>query len=221
MFLLSPSKTLSNTNKKGSTNILFKDKNNYIFNKIIKLNKDDLKSYFKVSNKKIDLIYDYYHDNNYYEAIDLFTGILYKVLNKKIINNDNLLILDSYYGLIRPFDNIKKYYLDFNTNLIDYKYWETEINNYLSNLKELIIDLSSKEYSKLLNIDKLNYLRIDFINYNSNVELKRLRGLMTNYLIENNINNLKDRNKIKNIKINDYIYDDINSNNKLIIFKKA
>lgn len=211
--LIPPSKTFSNSTKTGSSEPVFTTKANilkkYLENKTLQ----DLISEFKVSPKLAKTVYEYYHGiNQKVSAIYLYEGVLYKALKANTLNfNVNkLYIISALYGLVRPFDNIKKYRLDFTIKSLGnlYNYWRDEITNYFNNnyKDEIIINLTSKEFSPLLK-DLNNLITIEFINKDnkrlSSVLLKQLRGYLANIIINNNILNTEE---LKKIIINDFSF---------------
>jgi cytoplasmic iron level regulating protein YaaA (DUF328/UPF0246 family) len=136
------------------------------------------------------------------QAIFSYTGEQFKALNPKDLTQEeleyaqnNLLIFSSYYGLVRPLDEIEDYYLDNNskipgqTNLA--KYWQDDIQKFLEN--ELIINLASKEFSKNLK----NTIDFEFIDSKTSKKLgtvftKQLRGEIASKIIKAKISDLKD-----------------------------
>lgn len=88
----------------------------------------------------------------------------------------------------------------------------------------MIINLSSNEYSSLLNLNNKNIYTVDFkvlddgILKANSMELKKMRGKFANYIINNNINNI---NLLKNINIDGYKYNEkYSKENKLIFIKE-
>ncbi|MDY0277755.1 MAG: YaaA family protein [Acholeplasma sp.] len=223
VILISPSKTFSKTNILGTTSLLFKDKQSEILTKLKQLSKDEIKNIFKLSDSLTNEVYDYYQNSiNNLAAIYLYEGILYKALNPVELDfsNHDLYIISALHGLVRPFDAISKYRLDFQTTSLGnlYHYWENDINNYfsLNHQNELIIDLTSTEFSRLIN--KLpNVVRIEFISDKrlSSVLLKQMRGYFANHIIKNNIQTLEE---IKKIVINSFTYNDQESTDSIFVF---
>jgi cytoplasmic iron level regulating protein YaaA (DUF328/UPF0246 family) len=119
--------------------------------------------------------------------------------------NDKLRIISGVYGLLRPFDLIYPYRMEMGTKLAFssyknlYDFWRKKITQQLN--KEMkgddfLVNLASQEYFKAIDIKQLNYpvYHIVFKEY-KNGELKTIslyakiaRGLMTRFIIQNNIN---------------------------------
>jgi cytoplasmic iron level regulating protein YaaA (DUF328/UPF0246 family) len=163
--------------------------------------------------------WDFNHNyTNSKPAIELFYGDAYKSLDAKSLNNkelkllnEKLFILSGLYGLLRPFDLIQKHRLEMGTKLKNnrgnnlYDFWKekitSEIKNSLSKDKTpIIINLASNEYFKVINKKKLNYPVID-INFKEEqngtyktvaIFAKKARGLMTRFIIENNIDEIEE-----------------------------
>jgi len=157
-------------------------------------------------------------------AIDLFFGDAYKTLDAKSFNklelkslNNKLIILSGLYGLLKPFDLIQEHRLEMGTKLKNnegnnlYEFWRSDItkqiNTILSKDKNpTLINLASNEYFKVIDKKSLNYklLDIDFKEEKSGkyktiaIFAKQARGLMSRFIIENNIN------EIENLKAFDY-----------------
>ncbi len=155
------------------------------------------------------------------QAIFFYNGTSFKYLDPKTLSindinflQDNLIILSALYGALKPLDLINRYRLDF-TNKELYKYWNIDFND------ELIINLASKEYSKLVKSN--NMITIDFKQLIDNklvtkgMYSKMLRGLFLRYITVNKITNIED---LKNFSYNGYIYDSLNSSNNYFLFVK-
>lgn len=169
-------------------------------------------------------------------AISMYYGVSFKELelgdySEKSLRylQNNLLILSALYGILKPFDLIKKYRLDMTMSIIDkglYNFWKKDINNYITsvlNKEEILLNLASSEFSKLINNKKNSIINIDFkeekdgIYKSISTYSKKARGKFLNYLIKNQINNLED---IKKIEIDSYSLNKDLSNNKDFIFTR-
>lgn len=223
--IISPSKTFSNSKVRGNLKPLFYDKQLILRNKLKKLSIKDIIKEFKISEKLAIVVYNYYQNElEEVTAINLYEGVLYKELKQKEIHfeDNKLYIISALYGLLRPFDNISKYRLDFNNKILGnlYNYWQEDICDYLNtNYKdEIIIDLTSKEFfpliSKLNNVYTINFIDSDNKRLSS-VVLKQLRGSFANYIINKNIQTLED---VKQLKTKEFEYSKEHSNNKTLTF---
>jgi len=145
-------------------------------------------------------------------------------------------IISGLYGILRPLDLIQPYRLEMDTKLITkrgsniYEFWKniltSELNNYIIETNEkYLINLASNEYIKAIKTDKIAVQVItpvfkEFINgaYRViSVSSKRARGLMTRYIIKNNIENIED---IKKFDQADYCFAENLSSNSQWIFTR-
>ena len=145
-----------------------------------------------------------------------FSGAAYKGLDYGSLSNTIqeysqgvLRILSGLYGVLKPLDLIQPYRLEMGTkfgvnnapNL--YKFWGDQITNELNaEIKdnEWIINLSSNEYFKAINTNKLNG-RLVTCSFKENkagqykiviAYAKKARGLMSRFILENKISEKED-----------------------------
>ncbi len=152
------------------------------------------------------------------QAIFAFTGDVYKGLNAYELNQkqleytqNHLIILSGLYGVLRPLDVIEPHRLEMGTALPIrrkknlYEFWGDRLTEKLNEKledgnHEVLINLASNEYFKSINKKKIkagiispefkdakngNYKIISFF-------AKKARGLMSRYIIENEIENVED-----------------------------
>ena len=107
-----------------------------------------------------------------------------------------------------------------------YNFWKTDINDYISNIlsqDEVLLNLASGEFSKLIDNKKISMINIDFKEEKDGVYKsvstysKKARGQFLNYLIKNQIANLED---IKKIKLDGYSLNKDLSDEKNLIFTR-
>lgn len=222
--IISPSKTFKKTTITYQSKPRFEDQTLLLQQKLKAFSKEELKAGFNLSDSLLEDVYQYYHvKQDIFPAVFLYDGILYKALNPLADArlNDHLLILSAYHGILRPLDGIACYRLDFHQTLIKdlYAYWRPFIKTYIENLtNELIIDLTSLEFSKLLPSTHKNIYRIDFVRFPkriSSVDAKKMRGYFASHLIKNNITSIK---AIKEITLNEFSFNEQLSNDRLLIF---
>lgn len=127
--------------------------------------------------------------------------------------NDNLRILSGLYGVLKPFDGINLYRLEMGTkfqfkeskNL--YEYWESKLidgiaNDMSGSKKNILINLASYEYfkaiEKIRDLEDIKVITPSFKEYRDGdykmitIMAKRARGLMTSYIIKNQIENIEE-----------------------------
>ena len=101
-----------------------------------------------------------------------------------------------------------------------YEVWKSSVNEYFEK-EDIILNLASKEYSKLINSDKL----IDFEFWeDSNGKLKqvstnskKMRGFTLNYIVKNKISDVK---KLKHITLDGYVFDENMSDERKFVYVK-
>ena len=175
------------------------------------------------------------------QAIYAFSGDVYKGLDSYNIENNkidfmqnSIRILSGHYGLLRPLDLIQPHRLEMGTKMSfkDYKnlydYWKKqvslELNNELSK-DEVVLNLASNEYFKVIDtkvIDSPIY-SANFKQYRDGdfktiaIYSKSARGLMTRFIIDNQINSIED---IKSFNYDGYIFHEDLSSDKDFVFTR-
>ena len=136
-----------------------------------------LQSFYKCSEKKakeISTLLENFSFEGKSPAVHSFSGLAFAHLHPRSLDKwaiaylkNHLLIFSGLYGLLRPFDAISPYRLDYENPLkingTSLKtYWKDKLYQYLKD-EALIINLASKEYaSALLSYKNLNIVSIDF-----------------------------------------------------------
>ena len=172
------------------------------------------------------------------QAVYAFSGDVYRGLdaysidsNKIDFMHSSVRIISGLYGLVKPLDLIQPYRLEMGTKLsFDnnknlYDYWREKITNQL-NLElyenEPVLNLASNEYfkaidSKVLKSDvySANFKQFKDGNYKTiAIFSKKARGMMTRYIIDNNITEISS---LKSFSYDGYIYhENLSSENELI-----
>ena len=242
--IFSPSKEMKEENilqNKGIefTESKFKDKTNILINILKEKSISEIENIMKLKGELLNNTYKDIQDYDklkYIPAISLYYGVSFKELkledysekSLKYLQN-NLLILSAFYGVSLPFDLIKKYRLDMTISIIDkglYNFWKKDINEYTSNIldsNEILLNLSSSEFSKLIDNKKTPMINIDFKEekdgtYKSiSTYSKKARGQFLNYLIKNQVSNIEN---IKKIELNGYSLNEELSDKKNFIFTR-
>ncbi|QYN46823.1 peroxide stress protein YaaA [Gilliamella sp. ESL0405] len=168
--------------------------------------------------------------DNARQAILAFKGDVYEGLHVEDFTDkdlsfaqSHLRILSGLYGVLRPFDLIQPYRLEMgirlknghNSNL--YQFWGDKLTDYLN--KELaqsatptLINLASNEYFKAIKAKQLKASIIHPIFLDKSkgefkvisFYAKKARGLMSRFIIKNNINQSND---IKSFNLEGYQFD--------------
>jgi cytoplasmic iron level regulating protein YaaA (DUF328/UPF0246 family) len=242
MFIIfSPSKGMNFNNEivsKKRTKYIFEKKYKEIHNELKKYNKDEIANIMKIKNQILDDVYNSIHKTKrvYLPAILAYNGIAYRKLNIKSYDNEmkeyldkHLLIFSAMYGINQPYDLISYHRLDMTMKIFKdkslYSFWKDDINKYIekNSTDNLIINLASKEFSKLIDRKKHNIIDIEFKEF-SNGKLKsiatnskKMRGTMLDFMIKNKI---KDYNLLKNFNLDGYLFSEKESTDNIFIFIK-
>ena len=242
--IFSPSKEMREENifenkKIEFTESKFKDKTNILIGILKEKSLSEIENIMKLKGELLNKTYKDIQDYDklkFIPAISMYYGVSFKELNLedysekslKYLQN-NLLILSALYGASLAFDLLKKYRLDMTMSIIDkglYNFWKKDINDYISNIlskDEVLLNLASGEFSKLIDNKKISMINIDFkeekdgIYKSVSTYSKKARGQFLNYLIKNQIANLED---IKKIKLDGYSLNKDLSDEKNLIFTR-
>ena len=222
-------KTIDDINIECTTPI-FLSKTSELLNHIQSLDYPELKSYLKCSDTIAKNTYEQFHnmtlDKNTTPAILAYSGIQYQYMAPHVFTDDqmkyiqeHLYILSGFYGLLKPLDAITPYRLEMQTKcpFSLYDYWKDDLAD---KIDEPILNLASEEYAKIIRKYK-PLVDVRFIEENGKekgVYAKMARGAMVRYLAENNIQDIKDITKFSDLG---YAYDESQSTEKMIIFKKT
>ena len=210
----------------------FQEITNKIVEKIIEFSIEEIEKIFKLKNEQAEKLltfYKNYSNEDKGHALASYTGIAFKSMNIEEFNIEDLkfaekhlTILSALYGVLTPFSGIKEYRLDMVNSIFEsnslYEVWREEVNKYFEN-EDVIINLSSKEYSKILKSD--NIYDFEFFDEKDNklkqisTNSKKMRGFTVNYIIKNKITDIE---KLKNITLNGYKYDSEKSGFKKYVY---
>ena len=152
------------------------------------------------------------------QAILAFNGDVYQGLDAGSLSEaeleksqQKLRILSGLYGVLKPLDLIQPYRLEMGTKLKYYKadnlyeFWNPEITKKINEAvkesgSDVLINLASNEYFKSIDKKKLKaeVVTPDFKDLKNgrykmiSFYAKRARGLMTRFILENDINEISD-----------------------------
>ncbi len=165
--------------------------------------------------------------DNSRQAMFAFKGDVYTGLDAYSMNDENisfaqkhLRMLSGLYGLLKPLDLMQAYRLEMGSRLSNargknlYEFWGDKITTIINNeLKDsgsdTLLNLASNEYFKSVKTKKINGTVVTpaFKDYkNGDYKMigfyaKKARGLMSRYIINNEITNVED---IKNFDCEGY-----------------
>lgn len=215
--------------------ILYPKITNEIIERIKMFSVEEIEKKFKLKKDKAEKLLEFYQN---YEneksgnALASYTGVAYKsigidtfVIEDFEYLESHLVILSALYGILTPYTNIKEYRLDMTNSIFEnkslYEIWRSSVNEYFEK-EDIILNLASKEYSKLIKSDNL----IDFEFWNDtngklkqiSTNSKKMRGFTLNYIVKNRITNI---NNLKDITLNEYVFNkDMSSEKKFVYVKK-
>lgn len=152
------------------------------------------------------------------QAILAFNGDVYHGLQAATLSEEKLKlaqgklrILSGLYGVLKPLDLIQPYRLEMGTKLKYYKskdlyaFWNPSITKKINEAvaesgSNVLVNLASAEYFKSIDRKKLKAILVtpDFKEYKNgeykmiSIFAKRARGLMTRFIVENNITDPAD-----------------------------
>ena len=204
-----------------SSKPIFADQAHKINNTIKNLSAPDLSSLMNISPKLSELNWSRNQefqkiDSKEKEAIFAFNGDVYDGIDANTINTSNheklqnsLRILSGLYGILKPFDKIKAYRLEMGTKISIngsknlYDFWKENVTKSLVNEvneNDIIVNLASNEYFSVIDQSLISNTIVnpqfkDFKNGKLKIisfYAKKARGLMTRFLIDNDINSLSD-----------------------------
>lgn len=232
--ILSPSKGKYRLTLEGGDELLFPKETDQVLNLIRGLSKEDLGHKLKIKGQLLEDLYHFYQ--NYQgqvtsPAYKVYDGVAFKGLDVAsfsqedlVYAKDHLLIMSALYGLVTPITAIKSYRLDMNNALVKgyslYKLWNQPINSYLEG-EELIFNLASKEYYKILKNQRL--VDFEFLDYfkgqwkATSHHSKYMRGAMARYIIQHRIENPE---ALQSISLEGYTYSPEESEANRLVYKK-
>lgn len=151
-------------------------------------------------------------DQNLTPALMAYTGIQYQYLAGDVLEQngldylqENLRILSALYGSLRPFDGIVPYRLEMQAPMIGFKdyslyhFWGDLISREIFKDNNLVINLASKEYSRLVEPyvkDNQKLITVTFLEKKNDkwrqiaTHAKMARGAMVHFMAQNQIDNL-------------------------------
>ena len=251
--ILSPAKTLK-MGKALNTNLytepLFLKEASSLIKELIKYSPPEMERLMNVNSKLAEqnfmrhIIWKKEHDlSNGKQALLAYDGAVYQGINAGELNeqqlsfaSEHLRIFSGLYGALKPLDLIQPYRLEMGTKLKNkqgnnlYSFWKHRLTTYLK--KELqkqndniIIDLASKEYSSVIDMNKIKLKVITpvFMDYKNGVYkvitiyTKRARGLMSRFII---VNNIISPTQLKEFNEEGYNYNEYLSTDTKLVFTR-
>jgi cytoplasmic iron level regulating protein YaaA (DUF328/UPF0246 family) len=174
-------------------------------------------------------------------AMFAFTGEVYRGLDAKTLDKTavdylqkNYRMLSGLYGLLKPSDKVMLYRLEMGRPFVFdeyknlYEFWREKVTEQLnSEMKknEILLNLGSNEYFKVIDRKKLNHTVIDFDFYELKegklktivVYTKHARGLVVRFCAQTNAQNLDD---VKAFNYEGYRIDEEKSTDIKLVFTR-
>lgn len=238
--LLSPAKSLNSTCSDALANYTlpyFQKEATQLVSKLKKIKPATLVKMMHISSDLASLNAERYSSWKFpiqptetvFPAIFAFNGEAYRGLNAETLAaeelnkaQDRLRILSGLYGILKPMDLLVPYRLEMGTkweitpkqkNL--YSFWGEKLTTFLNNELiegEVVVNLASNEYSKVINPMKLSKRMVtpvfkEFKNGEYKTVMmyaKHARGKMTRYLIQNELDSID---QLKNYSQDGYLFD--------------
>ncbi|HKL47650.1 MAG TPA: YaaA family protein [Candidatus Izemoplasmatales bacterium] len=237
--IISPSKTQNQLtyNHLEGQRLADQDASLFLFNQLKMTSKKDIASLMKIKKQLLEDTYDLYQSfkksDDRTQAIHLYSGVVFDKLDindytpqQKQYMYQHLTILSAMYGPLRPDSLVWPYRLDMTMkpggiNL--YHYWQNHIDHHFYQT-DLIINLASNEFSRMLKKTQARIIDIVFKEENSSGKLRTVsysakvaRGKMLNQII---LNQIFDIEQIKSLVVDNYQYHKGLSTEKQWIFIK-
>jgi cytoplasmic iron level regulating protein YaaA (DUF328/UPF0246 family) len=169
-------------------------------------------------------------DGDVYNGIDAFSLDDSKISKAQ----SSIRILSGLYGILKPLDLMQAYRLEMGTKIKIkesknlYEFWKKKVTDFLNeelSENEIFVNLASNEYSsvidkKSLKVKMTSPIFKDFKNGKLKIisfYAKKARGLMTRYILDNDINTVND---LKGFDYEGYCYNEqesLNSNELVFV----
>ncbi|WP_297816106.1 peroxide stress protein YaaA [uncultured Lactobacillus sp.] len=179
-------------------------------------------------------------DRNLTPAIVAFDGIQYQYLAADVLEQGaldylqkNLRIMSALYGLLRPFDGGVAYRLEMQTGMVGFKdyslyhFWGNKLYQELYKDEKCVINLASKEYSKLISPyvrDDQQFITITFLEKRKDkwrqiaTHSKMARGAMMRFAAQKRVKNIDE---LKQFTDFGFKFSEKDSSEKELVFKKT
>ena len=247
--LLSPAKLMSletNGNWNKSSSPKFISQSEIVMEKLQSLNSKDLEKLMHISKDLAEMNIERNAvwkpkptGKKTVQAALAFKGEVYRGLDAETLSesaqtylNEHLFILSGLYGILKPSDKLMLYRLEMGSKLDVkgsknlYGFWKESLTDFVnSKLKknEILLNLASNKYAKVLDDKKLKSAKIDveFLDFKNGefkpimVFFKQARGTMARYCAENQVSTLDE---VKLFNENNYAFDEKMSTDTKLVF---
>ena len=217
--IISPAKKMNvNTDAFACRNLpVFIEDAKVLLDELKRRSYDELKQIWKCNDKIAELNYmrvqamDLEHQLT--PAVLAYEGIQYQYMAPDVFTEDaynyieeHLRILSGFYGLLKPFDGVKPYRLEMQARLggeaVDslYDFWGSRIADKLFDECDTVLNLASKEYSKVISAHMPPSKRMVTCVFGELIDgkvkekgtlCKMARGEMVRYMAEHQVEDLE------------------------------
>ncbi len=163
-------------------------------------------------------------------AIQAYTGIAFRQIPVQSYSEEELYYLENHlrimsamYGILTPLTGMSAYRLDMKMKVLDeslYAYWKNELSMPFDK-DETIINLASKEFSKLI---KMPMVTVEFKEYKNGklkiigTNAKKARGLMVDFMVQNRVEEVTE---LKMFSIEDWRFEEELSSLETMVFVRG
>lgn len=178
-------------------------------------------------------------NKNLSPSIVAFDGIQYQYIGADVLEQsaldylqDNLRIISGFYGLLRPFDGIIPYRLEMRAPMVGFKdyslyhFWGEAPYRSLYEKDDIVVNLASKEYSRVIEPyvqSSQRLITITFLEKRKDkwrqiaTHSKMARGAMVRFMAQNQIEEVE---QIKRFHDFGFQFDSSQSRENDLVFKK-
>ncbi len=232
--IISPAKSFKKNEGIKTEELLFPKKSENLVKKLKKYTMNEMGNLNRTNDKLTEkAYYDYQEmdlDNLSNPAIFAYDGLVFKQFGRDDFDdlaylNDHVYIISALWGLAKPLTGIADYRLYFDNEDMDlYEYWGDDLYKELYKDGDWVLNLASKEYTgtirPFLKKDD-RFVTVDFKDVRDGklksivAYMKQMRGRMLKEIITNKIEDIE---KIKEIDIDGYYYDEDESTEDNLVF---
>lgn len=211
----------------------FLKKTKELVTEIQTLSAENLSEMMHIKGDLLKSVYDTYQNFGHtgiLPAIQAYNGIAFRQIPVESYTNqalryleENVRILSAMYGILTPLTGISAYRLDMKMKLKSgtlYAYWKEELSRPFAE-EELIINLASTEFSKLI---KMPMVTVAFKEYRQGrlktigTNAKKARGQMVHFMAMNQIDTLE---ALSGFDVEGWRYERQFSDEKTMIFVRG
>ncbi len=233
--ILSPSKEQSYTAEPidDMKMLPYLKKTRTLVEKIKMFSVEEIANIMGIKNDLLKNVYNTYQNFGHtgiLPAIQAYTGIAFRQIPVQSYSEEELYYLENHlrimsamYGILTPLTGMSAYRLDMKMKVLDeslYAYWKNELSMPFDK-DETIINLASKEFSKLI---KMPMVTVEFKEYKNGklkiigTNAKKARGLMVDFMVQNRVEEVTE---LKMFSIEDWRFEEELSSLETMVFVRG